>query len=255
MADTKPKSSTKYTAPALEKGLDVLEFLSTSAEGENLSRIAKGLGRSSSEIFRMLAVLEARKIIRRDGDTEKFSLTDKLFQLGLNQPIRRQIIVIARPLMERFASEYGLNCHISVSAEDAIVVIFRVESAAQFSVSVRVGHKRSKIGSPSGHCSLVFASDAELEAVFRRTKNRSKNWTKGRLLQDLELIRSNGYCIIEDNFVHGIIGVAAPIVDPVSHKFLGAITAPVAKFVGEDVVDIIKIAEALRQCAQKISLG
>lgn len=255
MADTKPSAGKKYTAPALEKGLDVLEFLSHSVEGDNLSGIAKGLGRSRSEIFRMLAVLEERRVIQRDSKTEKFSLTDRLFQLGLNQPKRRQMVEIAQPIMERFAIQFGLNCHIAVSSENEIVVIFRVESPARFGVSVRVGHRRSRVGSPSGHCSLAFATDAELEAVIRNTKTGSKTWTKSRLTKDLEHIRINGYSIMQDNFVRGIVGVAAPIVDPVTKKFLGAINAPVAIFVGEDAADTVKIAEALRQCAQEISLG
>ena len=56
---SKPKNSLdKYTAPALEKGLDILEFLADFPEGLSKVDIAKGLGRSLNEIFRMVSVLE-----------------------------------------------------------------------------------------------------------------------------------------------------------------------------------------------------
>jgi hypothetical protein len=55
----------KYTAPALEKGLDILERLSLSETGLSLSEIARDLGRSVSEIFRMLVVLEQRATPRK----------------------------------------------------------------------------------------------------------------------------------------------------------------------------------------------
>ena len=43
---SKPKNSTeKYKAPALEKGLDILEFLADFPEGLSKVDIAKGLGR------------------------------------------------------------------------------------------------------------------------------------------------------------------------------------------------------------------
>ena len=42
----------KYSAPALEKGLDILELLSLSASEMSLSQIAAGVGRSKNEIFR-----------------------------------------------------------------------------------------------------------------------------------------------------------------------------------------------------------
>ena len=53
----------KYTAPALEKGLDILEHLSRSDAGLTQAEIARVLGRSVSEIFRMLVVLQERGYI------------------------------------------------------------------------------------------------------------------------------------------------------------------------------------------------
>ena len=60
-----------YSAPALEKGLDVLELLSREDEGLTVSVIAKRLSRSVSELFRMLVVLEQRGYIRVEPDTDK----------------------------------------------------------------------------------------------------------------------------------------------------------------------------------------
>ena len=45
-----------YSAPALEKGLDILELLSKQEAGLTQSEISRALGRSVSEIFRMLVV-------------------------------------------------------------------------------------------------------------------------------------------------------------------------------------------------------
>ena len=69
MSEAKTKLQ-KYSAPALEKGLDILELLSLcSGGGLSQSEIAEGLGRSKNEIFRMMVVLEERGYIKRsDGD-------------------------------------------------------------------------------------------------------------------------------------------------------------------------------------------
>ena len=42
-----------YSAPALEKGLDILELLAGSSPGLTQNQIAARLGRSPSELFRM----------------------------------------------------------------------------------------------------------------------------------------------------------------------------------------------------------
>ena len=57
--------ATSYPVPALEKGLDLLEFLSAQRVPQSLNDLARGLGKSPSEIFRMLNCLERRGYIVR----------------------------------------------------------------------------------------------------------------------------------------------------------------------------------------------
>ena len=47
----------RYTAPALEKGLDILELLASVSEALTHSEIASRLGRTLTEVFRMLVCL------------------------------------------------------------------------------------------------------------------------------------------------------------------------------------------------------
>ena len=49
-----PATELRYRAPALEKGLDVLEFLASQSHPMTLSAIVKQLGRSHGELFRMI---------------------------------------------------------------------------------------------------------------------------------------------------------------------------------------------------------
>ncbi len=81
MIDAKTKLQ-KYSAPALEKGLDILELLSHCSDGGlSQSEVAEGVGRSKNEIFRMMVVLEERGYIKRSED-DTFLLTSKLGELS-----------------------------------------------------------------------------------------------------------------------------------------------------------------------------
>lgn len=51
------EKETKYKAPALEKGMAIIELLARTPEGLNLTQISDSLGKSKAEIFRMVAVL------------------------------------------------------------------------------------------------------------------------------------------------------------------------------------------------------
>ena len=56
-------SAARYAAPALEKGLDILEAFASEPAGLTGSEVARRLGRSVGEIFRMLVCLERRGYI------------------------------------------------------------------------------------------------------------------------------------------------------------------------------------------------
>jgi DNA-binding IclR family transcriptional regulator len=73
-----PKKSRNYSVPALEKGLDILEKLAASPVAQSLSEMACKLGRTSSELFRMLNILERRGYLEKDPASGKYTLTLRL---------------------------------------------------------------------------------------------------------------------------------------------------------------------------------
>ena len=64
--------SKSYSAPALEKGLDILELLSNSAEGLSQAEIAGKLNKSVNEIYRMITTLRNREYVDFDSEKEVY---------------------------------------------------------------------------------------------------------------------------------------------------------------------------------------
>ena len=56
----------KYPVPALDKGLDILELLAERPDGLTQAEVARSLGRSVGEIFRMLNALLRRGYLALD---------------------------------------------------------------------------------------------------------------------------------------------------------------------------------------------
>ena len=101
--DSASDASEKYRAPALEKGLDILEMLARHAEPMTAAQIAAALQRSPSELFRMIQVLERKGFIEPSEDGDGFTLTDKLFALGLERAPTKDLIEGALPHMRKLA--------------------------------------------------------------------------------------------------------------------------------------------------------
>src|ERR1700733_6499817 len=67
-------ASARYTAPALDKGLDILELFASEPDGLTTSQVARRLGRTVGEIFRMLVCLAERGYISQVLPDEHFQL-------------------------------------------------------------------------------------------------------------------------------------------------------------------------------------
>lgn len=153
MTDQDPTDHRKYRAPALEKGLDVLELLSAQGEPMTPSQMSVTLGRSVSELFRMIQVLEFRGYIEQSPDG--YRLTNRLFTLGMAQAPIKSLVDVAMPAMRDLASDTRQSCHLVVPSGDQIVVIARIESPGDLGYSVRIGYRRSILDATSG---LIFYS-------------------------------------------------------------------------------------------------
>ena len=129
----------EYSAPALEKGLDILELLADQAGGVSQTEIAEATGRSLGQIFRVLATLERRGYISRDRQSGLYVLSMTLFDLAHRHPPLRGLVAIATPAMRTLADTVRQSCNLSVLDAGRVRVIAQVESPADFGYRVRVG--------------------------------------------------------------------------------------------------------------------
>ncbi len=243
----------KYSAPALEKGLDIIEYLSGRERGENLTSIASGIGKSNNEIFRMVSVLEDRGFVGRIADTDNFLLTDKLFHLGLNRPKKKNLMAIAIPAMEEFARECLNACHLSVKSGNEVVVISRVESPVNVGIAVRVGHHLPLVHAPSGRCITAFSRPDEIKSTLAAVKKSDGAELANEFHKAIKEIQTLGYSIMKDGFSIGVTGLSAPVLDLERGDCIAAITSPVLHYVHLKNTDLKKIAARLRHHADRIS--
>lgn len=128
-----------YSAPALEKGLDILELLSAAPAPLSQSEIADAVGRSVGQIFRVLATLERRGYLVRDRSSGLYTSSMKLFDLAHRQPPLRGLLAVALPLLRDLADLTRQSCNLSVVDAGRVRVVAQVESPADFGYHVRVG--------------------------------------------------------------------------------------------------------------------
>ena len=240
------ESDRKYRAPALEKGLDILELLARNGAPMTTSQMAVTLGRSVSELFRMVLALEFRGYIESSPDgRDGYALTNKLFTLGIAQGSARSLLETALPVMKDIAREFGQSCHLVVPSGDQIVVVGRIESPMDLGFSVRVGYRRRLVDTNSGLMLYGFASPESQARWLPQLRVSSDSERIDIFIQKSKVAAQRGYVQSPSEFVEGVTDLCVPILG------LNGVTAVInVPFISikaqavthEQVIDRLKIA-------------
>lgn len=249
--DPHDDSERKYRAPALEKGLDILELLARNASPMTTSQMASALGRSVSELFRMVLALEYRGYITQMPDgRDGYVLTNKLFTLGISQGTAKTLLEVALPAMKDLSRELGQSCHLVVPSGDQIVVVARQESAMDLGFSVRVGYRRRLIDTNSGALLYGFATP-DVQASWLPLLSSTVDLERiERFLAKARKGKDLGYIQLASDFVDGVTDFCVPIIG-----VQGAAAVLIIPFIHIKAHPVTheRVLERLRQTADKIS--
>jgi DNA-binding IclR family transcriptional regulator len=206
---------TRYAAPALEKGLDVLELLVAEQHGLPLQEIARRLGRTANELFRMLDVLVRRGYLARQADGT-YALTLLLFDLAHRHPPVDRLVGAALPDMQSLARVIGQSAHLCVHHDARLVVLARAESPEPISYSVRPGaHFAFHDDRVSARVIAAFQAD-EKRAQFTEELLSGGKAVRGRrssLAGRLATIREQGFDEGPSDTVPGVTDICFPLFD------------------------------------------
>lgn len=241
----------RYRAPALEKGLDILELLAGETQPMTLTAIVKRLGRSHGELFRMVQVLEHRGYIEQDSSNEGYRLSDRLFSLGMQQPRMRNLHEIALPVMRQLAEAIGQSCHLALHTLGDIVVVARIESGELLGFSVRVGYRRPLAQSASGAVLYAFQPEdvrRRWEAMFNPPL--SKKELDG-FREQADSIRERHVIMTPSSYVVGVTDISAPVMR--GGMAAAALTVPYLNKKQQGSAPPKDVAELVRQAADRIS--
>lgn len=199
----------KYRAPALERGLDVVELLSEREEALSKKEISEELGLSVNELFRMLYVLEERGFIAADEETGKFRLTLKTFELSNRYPPLRRLLGAAGTELQQLADKTQQACHLAVLHDSMMVVVAQQDSPYKMGFTIRLSARIDVHGSGSGLAYLAFQTEEQAHAILDRSNASTEQ--KQLALCQLEKIRKQGYFVGVSPQISGVTNITYPI--------------------------------------------
>lgn len=243
----------RYAAPALEKGLDILEVFASEATGLTGTEVARRLGRSVGEIFRMLVCLERRGYLCEADTEDRFELTLKLFELANRHHPLERLIAHARPLLQDVANHTGQSCHLAMLSDGAIIVVAQVDAPGNMGFSLRLGAQVDLFDTASGHVILTFQSPSARSRALSAWKRRSRRRTPPGLEKHLATIRARGYEEMPSYQVRGVVNISYPIFNQ-HGEAIASISVPYIERVG-DRSGPKRVKEFLKAAGSRLTAG
>ena len=215
----------RYRAPALDKGLDILELLAGEEEGLSQAEIAKALGRTPNEHYRMLERLVRRGYVSRNA-SDRYELTLKLFGLAhFHRPIRR-LVSQATPLMRALAARTMQSNHLAVYDRAGVNVIAQMDAPGYWGLAIRVGARVDLFNTGSGHVLLAFRSAESRAMMIAEQEGASDEQASPEDLEErLTQIRQRGYEVMPSLQTAGVYNLSAPVLGG-DGSAIAALTCP-----------------------------
>ena len=240
----------RYRAPALDKGLDILELLATEPGGLTRAEIVKAMGRSQSEIYRMLERLVARDYVSRmEGDRHFLSM--KMFVLASYYPPVNRLLSSAKPLMAAFSKAVFQSCHLGIFDRGTITVIAQQDSPSEWGLNLRLGARIELLTSGSGMAYLAFQSEESIKAIADEPSLAFDD----AIMRKLRAVKNQGYWMAPSRQARGMVDISAPVMGP-NEQALAVVTCPfIERLEGPTTINIDVALTNLRELANQLSLN
>jgi len=200
------------TVQSVDRALSILELLARDGEA-GVTEIASELGVHKSTAFRLLATLEAHRLVEQDGERGRYRLGVGNLRLAGATTARLDLVTEARPVCRQLAADTGETVNITVRSETSALYLDQVAGSSALQSHNWVGQHIPLHATSNGKVLLSELTDSELKAALRELPRFTDSTitTRPRFRDELAKVRADGYALAVDELELGLTAAAAPI--------------------------------------------
>ncbi|HSJ52697.1 MAG TPA: IclR family transcriptional regulator [Anaerolineae bacterium] len=210
---------------SLERAIAILKAFSVAQPERGVGELSRELGLHKSTISRLMATLERGGLLDRDPHTQRYRLGVEILVLAAQVVGFLDVQGVARPFLKALSVEFRESVNLVVldvptpgSGQSVQVVNLEqfVPPARQVKDIGRVGRRMSSHATAAGKVLLAsLPPDLLLEALpdHLRAFTPETITDRARLLEELAIVRQQGYGLALEELEEGLNAVAAPIYD------------------------------------------
>jgi IclR family transcriptional regulator, KDG regulon repressor len=224
--DAVQPESQKGFIQSLDRGLQLLETLSTSPEPMGLPELSEILDVDRSTVYRLLSTLLQRGYVSQDAVTKRYRLGFKVVELGRRAIDSFSLRTASKPYLKALMLETGESVNLVVLSSGNIISIDHEPSPSPLAVSDDIGSIFIPYATASGKAILAYLPDAQVQEIMQDVKIEAftaRTITSLPALQNHFLqVREKCFAVDDEERYIGVRCIASPIFDH-RNKAVGAI--------------------------------
>jgi IclR family pca regulon transcriptional regulator len=221
---TSPEDETAATgsfSQSLERGLLILSSFSEVGPVLGIADLSRAVNLNRSTTHRYVATLAKLGYLQQDPDTRKYSLGQRIIDLGFAALSSMEMTRVAARHLQVLSDETGFAASMAVLDGTDIVYVERrrTRRAAGLVVdlNLHVGSRLPAYCTSMGKVLLAYREPTALRALLDRTSlaRRGPNTITARehLMSTLAQVRQSGIAVNDEELAPGLRSIAAPIRD------------------------------------------
>jgi len=197
---------------SVDRALTILERLARHGEA-GVTEIAAELGVHKSTAFRLVATLEAHRLVEQTEDRGKYRLGVGLLRLAGATTARLDLVQEARPVCRQLASDTGETVNIAVLSESSALYLDQVAGSSALQPHNWVGQHIPLHATSNGKVFLSGLDRRRVDELLAKLSSYTPSTitAKTRLRAELEQVREQGYALAVDELEVGLTAAAAPV--------------------------------------------
>jgi IclR family acetate operon transcriptional repressor len=202
---------------ALDKALDILDAVGAAANGISQAELAQRLALPRTTLYRLLATLVARGMLRRDPQRRVYALGFRCFELARSAYAMPDLAAAAGAELRALRDLTGETTYLATLDGLEVISLERMDGAHSQRSNSALGQRKPLHCTSQGKAILAALDETRRDALVRDITLKAvtpRSITDRRRLQaELRATAARGYAIDDEEIVPGVRCVGAAIVD------------------------------------------
>lgn len=199
--------------PAIDKCIQILEFLAKQSEPQGITQISNELELNKSTVFNMVYTLSDLGIL--ENRDNKFGFGTKLYTLGKAAEQGSDLIRNIHQYLKEISDKTNLSSFLGIRSHLKAVIIDKSDSSYDLKISSEIGAAIPLVAGAHGKAFLSLLPDEEIIQILSDPKAQKYIRLAGKkidqYIEEVKKVREDGFAFEDEEYLRGIMALAIPL--------------------------------------------